>query len=291
MAHKYPIIKISRREKTFSKLLREIPDCPKELYCRGETKLLNEKNVVAIVGSRRPSEYGLKQTRRIASDLAAQGIVVVSGMAIGIDAAAHRGALDGEGKTIAVLGTAIDKLYPATNFRLAQDILANGGLIVSEYPAGYPFYRANFPLRNRIIAGLSSAVAVTEAAERSGSLITAFLSVDYNREVFALPGNVDRILSRGTNYLIKKGACLLTSSEDILKFYNLWAKTGRNQKAVQLSLEEAKIINILSSGGYEFDTLAKLTALGASELNSALVILEMKKMIKCISGQYNLEGE
>lgn len=284
---KNAVIKIKKNESKFSKRLEQIPDCPKAIYAIGNIKLLNEKNILAVVGSRRPSEYGLKATRTFSRTSAENGVVIVSGLAIGIDAEAHRAALDVPGKTIAVLGSAIDNFYPAINQRLAQKIIASNGLVVSEYPPGSPTYPGNFPLRNRIIAGLSDATLVVEAAEKSGSLITAFLAAQYNRDVFAVPGNIDRVLSKGTNYLIKKGACLAIRGDDFSEYFGI--KSNKNAKRdLRLTLEEAKIINILETGEQSFDQLIKLCALEAKALNSALLTLEMKEFIKNFNGQYSL---
>jgi DNA processing protein len=284
---KNAVIKIKKNESKFSKRLKQIPDCPKEIYAIGNIKLLNEKNILAVVGSRRPSEYGLKAARTFSRTSAENGVVIVSGLAIGIDAEAHRAALDAPGKTIAILGSAIDDFYPAVNQRLAQKIIASNGLIVSEYPPGSPTYPGNFPLRNRIIAGLSDATLVVEAAEKSGSLITAFLAAQYNRDVFAIPGNIDRVLSRGTNYLIKKGARLASRVDDFSEYFGI--KSNKNvNRDLRLTLEEAKIINILETGEQSFDQLVKLCALDAKVLNSALLTLEMKEFIRNFNGQFSL---
>lgn len=267
----------------FSNSLREITDCPKVLYCRGNLELLQEKYFVAIVGSRRPTVYGLTQTRRFAKDIALAGVVVVSGLALGIDAAAHKGALDAGGKTIAVLGTPIDQLYPATNEPLAREILTRGGLIVSEYASSEPVFASNFARRNRIIAGLSQIVLVTEAAEKSGALITADLAMQYNRDVFALPGDTSRLNSFGPNELIKNGAGCATKPGDILE--SLGIKTG-GQLKLNLETAQSEVLEAILSGVGEFEAISKKSRKSASELGALLLQLEIKGLIKNAQGKY-----
>ncbi len=285
----HEILKIKKSDKSFPKRLREIPDCPKEIFTIGNIGLLKEKNILAVVGSRRPSEYGVKTTHAISSQLAEVGVVIVSGLAIGIDAKAHLGALDAKGKTVAVLGSAIDNFQPTSNALLARRIIESGGLVLSEYPSGAATYPGNFPLRNRIIAGISDATLVVEAAEKSGSLITAFLATEYNRDVFAVPGNIDRVLSKGTNSLIKRGAQLVSSNRDLERFFALESGDAKKRE-VRLTLEEAKIINILVSAQADFDQLIKLSRFDTQTLNGVLLTLEMKRLIKNFNGQYSLAG-
>ena len=194
--------------------LRQISDPPALLYCCGE---LPAEPALAIVGTRHPTEFGRMFTKQLAGEIAATGIVIASGMARGIDSAAHRGALDEGGKTIAVLGCGIDRWYPASNTRLGEEILEAGGAIVSEYAPGTPPAKYRFPLRNRIVSGMSAAVIVTEAAVRSGALITARVALEQGREVLALPGDLDRATSEGTNRLIADGAVPVTSVEDAVE--------------------------------------------------------------------------
>ena len=195
--------------------LKSIYDPPICLYVRGNSKLLQEKSI-AMVGSRNPSNTGKKVARKLAYDLAKLHIHVVSGMARGIDAESHIGCLLGQGKTIAVLGSGIDVIYPKENRVIYQEILKRGGTIVSEYGMGIPPNPYYFPARNRIISGLSDGVVVVEAAEKSGSLITADFALDQGKEVFAVPGDLDKITTKGTNQLLKEGAKLVTNVEDLL---------------------------------------------------------------------------
>jgi DNA processing protein len=196
-------------------LLREIPDAPLVLYVRGDVKVLSQ-HAVAIVGTRRPTAYGSQVAHRLAHDLAERQVVIVSGMARGIDSAAHRGALESKGKTVAVQGRGMDQIYPSENRRLAEKIVENGA-IISEFPIGTGPTPENFPIRNRIISGLSLGVVVVEGAEYSGSLITARLALDQNREVFAVPGNITSAQSFGPNHLIKQGAKLVDQWVDVVE--------------------------------------------------------------------------
>jgi DNA processing protein len=195
-------------------LLREIYDPPLVLFARGNPELLNDVNV-AIVGTRRPSAYGMVATERLATDLAAAGVTVVSGMARGIDTKAHTAVLDNQGNTVAVFGCGVDVIYPAENRKLA-DRIAEKGLLLSEFPMGAPGLPQNFPVRNRIVSGISAGVIVVEGAQYSGSTITAKLAVDQNREVFAVPGNITSKLSWAPNLLIKQGAKLVQDANDVL---------------------------------------------------------------------------
>ena len=200
---------------TYPALLREIADPPVTLYVRGAWAECVEAPCAAVVGSRRASTYGQNVASMLGRDLASRGVTIVSGLARGIDAAAHRGALEGGGRTVAVLGTGIDGVYPRDHRKLADEILERGGALVSQFPLGTPPVSENFPYRNRVISGLSLGVCVVEAAENSGSLITARLAMEQNREVYAVPGNITSRNSFGTNYLIKSaGAKLVQQWQD-----------------------------------------------------------------------------
>ncbi len=198
--------------------LRNIYDPPKKLYVLGNFKILKEK-AIAIVGSRKATEYGKKVAFQISQELTKENINVVSGLAIGIDTYAHLGAISiqNQASTIAVLGSGIDEMYPKENTELARKIIQTGGCIVSEYPLGTKPNKINFPQRNRIISGLSDGVVVVEASEKSGSLITAEFGIEQGKEIFAVPGNIDNLLSKGTNKLIQDGAKMVLSSKEILE--------------------------------------------------------------------------
>jgi len=268
--------------------LREIPDFPPVIYARGNSALLHDEQVIAVVGSRRPSPYGIHQTSKIIDELA-NHFVIVSGLAIGIDATAHQACLKSGGKTIAVLGTPINRIYPNSNERLAGNIITNNGLIISEYPPGFTIGKYSFPLRNRIIAGLSRAVLVMEAARNSGSLITASLAIDYNREVFALPGNIDSGLSEGANQLIKNGANILLESSDILCAFNISKRGWLETQLTDFNSTQKKIIELLRDGPMQFDKIQNLTKIDVATLNRQLVEFEIKKIIsRRVDGSYGL---
>jgi len=194
--------------------LKEIYDPPLVLYVRGDAEILSKPGM-AIVGTRHPTPYGSGMAERLGCDLAAQGLVIISGMARGVDTAGHRGAISSKGKTVAVFGTGVDVIYPKENSRLSEQILALGGALVSEFPMGTFAAPQNFPIRNRILSGMSIGVLVVEAAEYSGTRITARLALEQNRDVFAVPGNVTNKNSWGPNTLIKQGAKLVATWEDV----------------------------------------------------------------------------
>ena len=203
--------------KEYPEQLRNIYDPPLKLYVLGNKQILNQKGI-AIVGTRKATEYGKKVAFQFAKELCKKGINIISGLALGIDTYAHMGALQPEctGKTIAVLGSGLDEIYPKENIDLAKQIIKSGGCIISEYSIGTKPEKLNFPQRNRIISGLSEGVLVVEAGEKSGSLITADFALEQGREVFAVPGNISSNVSIGTNNLIKQGAKLVTCCEEIL---------------------------------------------------------------------------
>lgn len=283
-------------------LLREIPDPPITLYVKGNWQECFDVPCVAIIGSRRCSTYGRNASEMLARDLAEQGICIVSGLARGIDSAAHEGALLGKGKTIAVLGTGIDEIYPKENKRLVEKILEGGGAVVSQFPLGTPPLAENFPYRNRIISGLSYAVLLTEATERSGSLITARLAMEQNREVMAVPGNITSRNSIGTNYLIKSGAKLVQHWQDVvtelpeeIRNAILPPKPDRPDTVpkqpeltpANLTESERKIWDLLSfDEPVHIDFLLDETGLSFGELNSSLIGLDLKDAIRTLPGNY-----
>jgi len=272
-------------DKYYPKLLAEIPDAPVVLYVRGNMEALSEGGI-AIVGSRRYTQYGRSVAYRIAQKCAEAGVNVFSGLAHGIDATAHKGALDGEGITVGVLGCGIDQIYPSSNQQLGKAILQNGGAIISELPCGTLPLKFNFPLRNRIIAGLTSGTLVVEAAETSGALITAYLALDYNRDVYAIPGNIDSPSSRGTNNLIKKGAKLVTSAEDILEDFGLKEKIvqAKSLKVFPETEEEKIIMKILSTGEQLIDEIVIASELNVAEVSTSLMVMEMKGLVINLGG-------
>jgi DNA processing protein len=285
-------------------LLREIADPPITLYVRGDWQACFDAPCVGVIGSRKCSTYGENASEMLSRDLAEHGVCIVSGFARGIDTAAHRGALRGKGKTIAVLGTGIDNVYPKENAKLVDEILANGGAIVSQFPLETPPLKENFPYRNRIISGLSYGVLLVEASERSGSLITARLAMEQNREVMAVPGNITSKNSFGTNYLIKSGAKLVQQWQDVVTELpseisarilppNLDEKDSdakpQQQELTPASLDEneRKIWTLLSADEpIHIDSLLDESGLSFGDLNSSLVKLDLKDLIRSLPGNF-----
>ena len=270
------IFQINLSDYNYLRDLPHIPDPPKKLFIRGK---LPEKRVktAAIVGTRKPSAYGREIATKIASECAKNGIVVVSGLALGIDSIAHRAAIDSGGKTIAILANGVDKIYPRSHEDLGQKILQTNGAILSEYPNNTPARPWQFLARNRIVSGLADAVVIIEAASRSGTLSTANHALDQGKEIFAVPGNITSPLSAGCNQLIKNGANPLTSVEDLLDFLI----PDRFEKQTQLfkgdTREENVILEFLSKNGTtSSDVIIKQTKLSASEFNQAITMLELK---------------
>ena len=216
--HNIDIISIQNVE--YPDILKEIYDAPVSLYIRGNKNILKEK-FVAIIGCRECTEYGRNITKNLSYNIAKSGINIVSGLAKGIDAVAHQGAVFAGGKTVAVLGNGLDTIYPKENEKLALDILKKGGAIISEYPLGEKPEKQNFPERNRIVSGISKGIIVVEAKEKSGTLITVDFALEQGRDVFVVPGNINSQASIGTNDLIKQGAKIITSYKDVLEEYNI----------------------------------------------------------------------
>ena len=213
----YKVIKISINSRFYPEKLKNISSPPKELYCLGNLNLLNCKSI-AIIGSRNYSDYGKRAAKEFSYDLAKENICIVSGMAKGIDSFAHEASINAKGKTIAVLGSGLDVIYPKENKKLYEDIIKNNGLIVSEYPLGTPPRKQNFPARNRIISGLSNGVLVIEARKNSGTNITVDFALEQGKDVFVIPVNIYSKTSDGTNFLIKEGAIPVTNYKDILNY-------------------------------------------------------------------------
>ena len=272
-------------DKEYPPLLKETPDCPAILYIRGNIEALKLPGI-AVVGSRKYTQYGRKAAYELSKSCSEAGLSIISGLALGIDAVAHKAALDAGGITVGVLGCGLDKMYPATNHALAKEILERGGASISEFPLGMPALTYHFPQRNRIIAGLSLGTLVVEAAEESGALITAYCALEYNREVFAVPGNIDSATSRGTNLLIQKGAKMVTRAEDIFEELNIKVKKAE-QKSKEIfpeSEEEKIIISCLSSGEKIIDEIIKESGLNIIALNSTLSLMEMKGFVENLGG-------
>jgi len=283
--------------------LKEIYDPPVVLFVKGSVEVL-AKPGIAMVGTRHPTPYGTGMAERLSTDLAARGLVIISGLARGVDTASHRGAVAAKGKTVAVLGTGIDVMYPKENTRLAEQIVALGGALIAEFPVGTPPTPQNFPIRNRIISGMSAGVLVVEAAEYSGTRITSRLALEQNRDVYAVPGNVTNKNSWGPNTLIKQGAKLVATWEDV------WEElpgdvqemlgAGRNEsvepetaslfpdEATAISPHEKKILKLIKQDeSTHIDQLVELleNEMSPSEIFAALFELELNGKIRQLPGK------
>ena len=285
-------------EGTYPEMFTQIPGPPLALFVNGNVDALHLP-ALAVIGSRNPTQGGRRNAHDFSRHLASQGFAIVSGLAQGIDAAAHEGALDAGGRTIAFLGTGIDRVYPAANRDLAHAI-AEDGALVSEYPLGAPPERWHFPERNRLISGLSLGTLVVEAARRSGSLITARLAAEQGREVFALPGSIHNALARGCHELIRQGAKLAETAGDILS--ELRPLAGHMQETVDESAtkdpepaeadaEYSELRKVLSHDPTSIDELEKKSGLTIDQLSSMLLILELHGEVESLSGgRYALTG-
>jgi DNA processing protein len=275
----YPTVE--RASPEFPSLLRELHDPPSRLYVRGSVALLAQR-AVAVVGARSCSSYGAQVSRTIGRELGAAGVVVVSGLARGVDAEAHRGALEAGGQTVAVLGCGIDRDYPRRHSELASRIVVDGA-IVSEYPPGTEPAPWRFPARNRIVAGLCLATVVVEARARSGALITADFALELGREVFAVPGEITAGLSAGTNELLRQGAAPLLAVADVLEPLGL---EPRARKAPSLTGLADHVLRLLADEPQEADRLTRASGRASGEVGAALVELELAGLIASADGVY-----
>lgn len=274
---------VTLADSEYPQTLLEIPDPPTVLYVRGRLELLNLPTL-AVVGSRNPTAQGIQNAERFASALAEAGLVIASGLALGIDAAAHRGALAANANTVAFIGTGIDRVYPARNRELALEIGAKGA-IVSEFPIGTPVTAANFPRRNRLISGVSRGVLVVEAAPESGSLITARLAGEQGRDVFAIPGSIHSPLSRGCHKLIRQGAKLVETAQDVLEEIHWREVPGSGCSGVGSETDEPN--ELLTLMGYDpcgLDELVARSRLTADVLSVMLLHLELDGRVACLPG-------
>lgn len=271
-------------EKNYPALLTEIPSPPPILYCRGNPGALN-RNALAVVGSRKMTPYGKRAVQDLISQLTGAGLNIVSGLAYGIDAESLQMALSMNSQPVAVLATPIDdaSITPRANFLLGQKIIRQGCLI-SEYPLGAPVFKTNFPVRNRIIAGLTLGTLVVEADEDSGSLITARYALDFNREVFAVPGSIYSPVSRGANALIKQGARLVTSAQDIIAELNLDVTLDTELRHEAATAEEAAMLKLLASEPVHVDDLVRTLKSSVAQVNTMLTMLELKGRVKNTGG-------
>ncbi|MBI2012957.1 MAG: DNA-protecting protein DprA [Candidatus Colwellbacteria bacterium] len=291
---------IELKDKEYPFLLREIPNPPTEIYVRG---MLPDPHMsaIAIVGTRKATTAGIGIAEEMAAGLAKQGIIIISGLAMGIDTAAHKGALSVGGKTVAVLGNGINEIYPAQNEKLAEEILDSGGAIISEYPPGEPSFKQNFIHRNRIISGLSVAVVVVEAPVRSGALSTAGFAAEQGRNVFVIPGPTTHPNYTGSHSLIRDGATLAAKAADILEDLGILKDAaaqslgepllfGAGKSQIELNIQESLIWETIKNAGraLEVDRIADALKLEPQAVNRALTGLLLKGLIREVNGKYEV---
>lgn len=273
-------------DETYPRHLKEIDQPPPVVYLRG-SYLPEDEWAVAIVGTRRVTAYGRHVTELIAADLARSGVTIISGLARGVDSIAHQAALEAGGRTLAVLGSGVDCIYPAEHRRLAEKIMENGALI-SDYPPGTPPEAGNFPPRNRIISGLSLAVIITEAGERSGALITAGFAAEQGREVFAAPGNITAPQSAGTNRLIQQGVFPLLEARDVLETLDLTQISEHQaaRKALPADATEARLLELLDNEPLHVDEIRHQTDLPIEKVTATLTLMELKGMVRQVGNMH-----
>lgn len=277
------INKISPQDNNFTQIITHIAFVPKKLHYIGILPT-ERRPTIAIVGTRKPTAYGTEVTTRLAGDLARRGVIVVSGLALGTDAIAHRATLDAGGTTLAVLANGLAKITPATNRQLGEDIIRQGGAIISEYEPNEPPYQARFLERNRIVSGLSDAVLITEASARSGTLNTARHALEQNKDVFVVPGNITSPLSAGCNLLLKQGAAPVMSAEDILEVIAPELLNPQTQLALGSNSLQTTIIGHLHAGVRDGDELQQLSGADPQSFGSELTLMEIDGTIRALGG-------
>ncbi len=277
---------ITWEDDSYPRYLKEIDQPPPVLYLRGDLHTEDEW-AVSIVGTRRVTAYGRQVTEEVAAALARSGVTIVSGLARGVDAIAHQAALNAGGRTLAVLGSGVDRIYPPEHRRLAEQVIANGALL-SDYAPGTAPDAVNFPPRNRIISGLSRAVVVVEAGERSGALITAEFAVEQGREVFAVPGNINAPQSKGTNYLIQQGARPLLEPKDILETLDLTLINEHRAARTVLPADatEARLFELLGQEPLHVDEIRQRAELPIEKVSAALALMELKGLVRQVGGMH-----
>lgn len=281
---------ITLNDAEYPPLLKEICDPPYMLYARGQVCRWSTAPLVAVVGTRRPSHYGVQMAEGISRDLTYMGAVVVSGLARGCDSSAHRGSLSAGGPTVAVLGTGLDVVYPKENARLYEEI-TDKGVVLSELPMGTTPAPYNFPKRNRIISGISDAVLVVEAPLRSGALMTARLALDYNREVFAVPGAATSYKSKGANRLIKDGAALIECADDIASILSFTPAAGFKPEASTATEDERTVLEALGPDQLHIDSIIEKTGFSVVKTSAILLDMELKGLVvqrpgKCFAKRF-----
>lgn len=278
-------------EKSYPDRLKSIKNSPIILYSKGKLALGYEQKILAIVGTRKITSYGKSVTEMFASKLAEQGIIIVSGLAIGVDSVAHTACLDSNGITVAVLGNGVDICFPRENQKIYDRIVSEGGVIISEYPPGQEPTVGSFPARNRIVAGMSDGILVTEGAADSGSLITANFGLEFGRKVFAVPGPITSSLSAAPLRLIEKGAKLVVSPDDVIRELGIKVSDlPKNKKVFEgLTPEEKKIIELIENESLSFDEIVRRLKLDPSKVGTVLSMMEIKGIIKNLGGNYSIQ--
>lgn len=281
-------------DEAYPKLLSKIKNPPFVLYIKGSVEIFLSGQAIAVVGARKTTQYGRQVTKILVEELVGSGFTIVSGLAIGVDAISHMTTLENNGKTIAVLGCGVDCCYPSVNQSIYNSIVTGNGVIISEMPLGTPPSRGSFPARNRIIAGLSLGVLVTEGAEDSGSLITANYAIRFGRPVFAVPGPITSSLSKGPYKLIQRGAKIVTKIEDILKEYQISSRFNRDKFQINTNKqivirkadtkEEQIIIDLLQNEPLHFDEIVRKSGLSSSNVGGIISVMEIKGMVKGLDG-------
>lgn len=263
----------------YLQITQGIANMPKSLYVIGDLPAIRKPTVV-IIGTRKPSSYGQEVAYQLAYDLAKRGVVIVSGLALGVDAIAHKAALDAGGTTIAVMPCGLDNIQPRTNYNLAERIVQNGGALVSEYSVGHPIYLRNFIQRNRIVAAIADGTLVIEAAAKSGTLHTAGFALDYGRPVMAVPGAITNPMSSGTNQLIATGARLITSAVDVLNEIGAMQPAKQAQLPLASTPQEAIIIKLIATGTRSAEDLQQQSTLPPAEFAQTLTMLEISGIVR-----------
>lgn len=277
---------VTIRSDAYPELLKEIDSPPILLYCKGDVSLLKSE-CLGVVGTRRATKYGKEVCEKMIRDIASDNITIVSGLADGIDTIAHKSCLEVKGKTIAVLAGGLLNIYPYNNIGLSEKIVENGGLLITEYKPGEQSLTFHFPIRNRIIAGLSKGVFIVEATEKSGSMHTKNFAIDYNREVFALPARVGDIYSVGCNKIIQNGqARMVLQSKDIIEFFGKQLNNTETSKAIQLTYDEQMIYDALIGQELHFDEIAVKVSMDTKTLTTMLMRMELKGLIIKLPNNY-----
>lgn len=267
--------------KAIPTLMQQIPSSPKELFIIGNLESLLDRPRLSVVGSRKVTPYGIAVTRQLVTEVANRGVVIISGLALGVDAVAHQACLAAQGQTIAILPCGLDEIYPRSHTQLAQHILKQGGALVSEYPEGSAPFKANFVARNRLVAGFGDALLVTEAAEKSGTLHTVNFALEQGKTVFAVPGNITSSQSKGTNNLIKTGASPVTEASDILRELGV-EDTEQQTQLFTNSDEERVVLELLHSGVTDGTVLLKQSKLPPAIFNQTITMLEITGRIQAL---------